>query len=438
MGEAEAGRLVRALTTSPPEVALAFDAGALAALTLARDRRKAETVVLGVVSELAPAKAWAVGADRFATADDEAAVILAEHGIDGARVMVTGPVLSHAIHAVAGKTRAAARAELSLPADLPVVLVDTRGVSLEELAQVTLQLSLFDRKLYVLFDAGGSSDAAAQLRKQVPGLGLKGKLFGDTQTAPMLWRAADAVVGRATPRAVHLALALATPLVALAPKGAREEAEAAALADRRLGGPATRVLLLAAALEPFVAQPTRTVRRLEDGAAQIAELVLELAGQRDEILAESPGRTESPPPISEAAAADPEDLGGDDIPAARAAPDLDELRRSRRRRGAAGAPRARRGARRSREVGAAQARRRGARRGADRRAGDPRGRPETGEDAPRPRGAGAIAGAKSPHRRQGRAIRAEPAGRGRRSGGPQAQGRIRRRPRGDAAPLARR
>src|SRR5262249_34704428 len=212
-------------------VAVAFDAGALAALVLARDRGVARTAVVAIVPELAPGKAWAVNADRYAVVDDEAAVALADKGVDGARVSVVGPILPRALFEAALRPRAELRRELKVPESAQVALVDTRGLSLEQLAQLTLQMSLVTRPLHVLFDAAGSADVAAQLRRQVPALGIKGKLFGDTPNAPRLWRCADVVIARPTARAIHAAAAVDAPLVALDPDGPRQDVATPALAE---------------------------------------------------------------------------------------------------------------------------------------------------------------------------------------------------------------
>src|SRR5262249_58901266 len=77
----------------------------------------------------------------------------------------------------------------------------------EMLQQVALQLSLVSEPIYVLFDAAGSASAAGWLRRNVPALGIKGKLFGDTPNAAKLWRGGGAGVAppaaraRAGPRA---------------------------------------------------------------------------------------------------------------------------------------------------------------------------------------------------------------------------------------------
>src|SRR5262249_59002688 len=66
----------------------------------------------------------------------------------------------------------------------------------EMLQQVALQLSLVSEPIYVLFDAAGSASAAGWLRRNVPALGIKGKLFGDTPNAAKLWRGAGAGLAR--------------------------------------------------------------------------------------------------------------------------------------------------------------------------------------------------------------------------------------------------
>src|SRR5262249_7832885 len=152
-------------------------------------------------------RAWNVGADRLAVVDDDTAVALADLGVAGERILTVGPIVSQAIHEAAALPRADVRAEYKIP-DLPVVLVDSRDVPDEMLQTVTLQLSLLHEPVFALFDAAGSAGAAGWLRRNVPTLGLKGKLFGDTPSAPKLWRAADVVVARAAPRAMLAARAL--------------------------------------------------------------------------------------------------------------------------------------------------------------------------------------------------------------------------------------
>lgn len=314
IGEAEAGRLLRELTSERPRVAVAFDPGALAALVLARDRNVSRTAVIAVVPSLAPGRAWAVDADRYVVIDDEAAVALADHGVDGARIVVTGPIVPRALFEAAARPRAELRKEFGFPDPPPVVLVDTRGIELEQLGQLTLQLSLVGRPIYILFDAAGNADTAAQLRRQVPALGIKGKLFGDTPNAPKLWRTADIVIGKMTTRALHATLAIDAAFVVLEPDGASHEAEVRALVERRLGGAASKMLLVASALDSVLGRRARGDRP-RDGASETAELVTLVAAHHEAVLDETIAARANAA-AETAAAADPagelEDLSGFD------------------------------------------------------------------------------------------------------------------------------
>jgi len=283
IGEAEAARLVRELLAQRPDVAVAFDPGAASALVVARDRKVSATAVVAVVPGHAVDAAWAIGADRFAVIDDEAAVALTDLGVDGARIITVGPVVSQSIHEAAGLRRGAVRDEYKIP-ELPVVLVDARDIPEEMLHRIVLQLSLLDKPAYVLFDAGGSAGAATWLRKNVPALGLKGKLFGDTPNAGKLWRAADVVVARPSPRAVLAARGLGAAFVGIEPEGEREEAEMRALAERGVGGGET-ALLLAGTVGRLLRR--RGDERGPDGAAGVAELILSVAEHKAAVLAEA-------------------------------------------------------------------------------------------------------------------------------------------------------
>ena len=353
MGEAEAGRLLREAQSTSPDVAVAFDAGALAALALVRERKVAETAVVAIVPDLAPARAWASAADRYLVVDDEAAVMLEEQGVDGARILVIGPTVPHAWAEAATQERAAVRAEHKVPSDVPVLVVDAQAFSVETVQQLLLQLSLLGRGVFVLFDTGGNAAAADTVRRQVPTFGIRGKLFGNTPKGPALWRAADVVLARPTTRAIHTALAMGCPLVALEPEGARQEAECNALAERGLGAVAPQLLFVGGALEPYLKDPRRlreAAARVAaiargDGAARAAQVMLKVARTKQAVIAESAAHVPEPPsaaaddappppPRKAAAAGDPEDLddlselfGAEDPGARRAAETEARLRK---------------------------------------------------------------------------------------------------------------
>lgn len=323
LGEGER-RLEQELAGFTPDVAVAFDPAAAGALCGLRDRRVSPAPVVAVVSELAPRRAWLCDADRYVVLDDEAAVALSDLGVDGARVVVGGPLVPQARAAAAKEAKAALRERFKIPADAAILLLDAKGLGAETISQVVLQLALFERRVFTLFDAGDDAQAAAQLRRQVPSLGLRGKLFGAIPDAPLLWRAADVVIGRARPAGIHAALAAGCAYAMLEPRG-DDLAEAQALAERRLGGGVSQALLLAASLEPLLGRGGRDTTGA-DGAAEIARLCAAVAADREAVLAETftaaRERGEAARQVDaedrhvqqrrEAAAGDLEDLGGDD------------------------------------------------------------------------------------------------------------------------------
>jgi hypothetical protein len=249
-------------------------------------------------------------------------VALGELGVDGARVEVVGAPVRHA-QAEAGKlARAELRARFKLPEGEAVVLVECASLGAHELGQLLLQLALVDGKPVFLFEAAGDGEAAAILRRQVPALGLRGKLFGKSEDAPLYWRAAEVVIARPRPRALLAALAAGCAFVALEPEGPRELAETRALEERGIGASA-RLLLASTVLSPLATDArvrqaaasaaARRGRPVGDAAAAIARLCREVADNREAVLLETRAAAEArgARAVHETApAGDLEDLGG--------------------------------------------------------------------------------------------------------------------------------
>jgi hypothetical protein len=234
LGEGAERRLRRELESNPPDVAVAFDPHAALALTVARDQVAQPAPVVGVVGDLEPAAAWGQSdCDRYVAIDAEAAVALADAGADGERVIVVGP-LGETAFAEAGQTdRAALRGRFGLKGT--VIVVEVAGLGGEVTGQLALQLSLAPgaEDTTFLFDASGDADAAAVLRRQVPTLGLRAKLFGATGDAPLFWRAADAIVARPRPAVTARTLLVGGRLVALVDENAPVAVKAAAALEGR-------------------------------------------------------------------------------------------------------------------------------------------------------------------------------------------------------------
>ena len=287
LGESVERRLRREIETAPPDVAVVFDPYAAIAMTVVRDAAATPTPVVAVVAALVPSAAWAqTDADRFLAVDDGAAVTLADHGVEPDRILVVGAFGEFSFAAAARDSRDALRKRFSLNGR--VVTISLRGMSPEVVGQLLLQLSLFNGAdgTTFLFDAGADADAAAVVRRQVPVLGLRGKLFGATADAPLLWRCADAIVARPQSQTLARALLLGTPLVALVDESAAALTEqSTALASRRAGLSINSVLLISGALETlFASNALRTPSA--DGAAHAADAIAVVAEQKRAVAEE--------------------------------------------------------------------------------------------------------------------------------------------------------
>ena len=217
--------------------------------------------------------------------DELAAVALADAGVEGDRILVVGAI-GERIFAEAGmQDRAALRARFKLAGKL--ALVEVAGLGAEATGTLALQLSLLDsgEAITFLFDAAGDADAAAVLRRQVPALGLKAKLFGATADAALLWRAADLIVARPRPETLARVLLVGGKLVALVDDTLEGAARnAAALEVRKRAIAAKGLLLLASALESaFGGVPPGPT---PDGADMIADIVAAVAGDKRGVIDE--------------------------------------------------------------------------------------------------------------------------------------------------------
>ncbi|GAB4534130.1 MAG: hypothetical protein Tsb0020_49820 [Haliangiales bacterium] len=330
-GEVAERRLLSELKLHPPDVMIAFDPATTAALGVVRDEGTHAAPVIAIVAELHPDVTWgATDADRYLTIDDEAAVELSEHGVAGERIIPVGPIAEWAFVDAAGSDRDSIRKQYRIDNAHPVVVVDVDGFGYERSSQVALQLSLVAKRATYLFDAGGDAEAASALRRQVPTLDIRAKLFGRTRDACRFWRCADIVVARPTPRSVARAMVLGAQMVAFVPEGRDGEQLAKDIESRGLGLTAASTLLLSSALEPlFGRSPSSQGRAGKDGAANVADIAWVVAEQRQAVLderrtaarASTRARVEAAASAAEAAAqysaaaGGLEDLSGDSGPA---------------------------------------------------------------------------------------------------------------------------
>jgi len=342
LGEGAERRLRKELEVSPPDAAVVFDPHSALALTVARDQVQNPAPVIAVVADLEPAAAWAqTDADRFVAIDDLAAVALADAGVEGERILVVGAIGERVYADAAREDRATLRARFKLAGKL--ALVEVAGLGPELTGQLALQLSLLDGgdAITWLFDAAGDVEAAAVLRRQVPTLGLRAKLFGATGDAALLWRAADVVIARPRPEVISRVLLIGGKLVALVDDNIAGSAKAAAALEvRRRAVAAKGLLMLSSALDSaFGGTPPQPS---SDGGDHIADIVAVVAADKRGIIderrvaaqAQTRDRVRAASAAASAvaqAAAMPgelEDLGGAPPPPA-AVPDAAELARLR-------------------------------------------------------------------------------------------------------------
>ncbi len=285
-GEGASRKLRHEMELSPPDAAVAFDPHSALALTSARDQIASPVPVIAVVGELDPAQAWSqTDADRFLAVDEIAAVALADAGVEGDRILVVGAIGERAYADAATQDRTSLRTRFKLGGK--TALVEVAGLGAELTGQLSLQLSLLDASSAItfLFDAGSDADAAAVLRRQVPALGLKGKLFGATADAPLLWRAADVIVARPRPEVISRVMLVGGKLVALIDDAVANGAHlAAALEARKRAIAAKGLLLLSSALDSaFGGTPPSAT---DDGADQIADIVAAVASDKRGVIDE--------------------------------------------------------------------------------------------------------------------------------------------------------
>jgi hypothetical protein len=344
LGERAEARLRKELEASPPDAAVVFDPHAALALTVARDHVANPAPVIAVVGELDPAPAWAqTDADRFIAIDDIAAVALADAGVEGERILVVGAIGERAFAEAGAQDRAALRTRFKLGGK--VALVEVAGLGAELTGQLGLQLSLLDGgdQITFLFDAAGDVESAGVLRRQVPTLGLRAKLFGMTADAALLWRAADVIVARPKPQTVSRVMLVGGRLVALIDDAVASSARlAAALEARKQALPARGLLMLASSLQSAFGggfPPPAT----QDGADHIADIVAVVAGDKRAVIDErrlaaqaaTRDKVRAASAAAHAAAAttampgELEDLGGASVPDVSDLPDKAELERLR-------------------------------------------------------------------------------------------------------------
>ncbi len=188
----------------------------LASETLARDAGLKRVVAVLPTLDAGSAD-WDLDAEVVLVAHRAAVEAVVARGVERDRVRVVGPI------APAGwaphPDRAALRAELGLPAEVPWVVVRAQALDLDDLGPTLVQLSLVSRSAVWLFDVAGDPEAARLLRRRVPGHGLDAHMFAEGPDALAAYQAADVVLARLGGTEALRALAVGAGLVCPQPRG---------------------------------------------------------------------------------------------------------------------------------------------------------------------------------------------------------------------------
>src|SRR5687767_6972013 len=127
--------------------------------------------------------------------------------------------------------------------------------------------------MHFLFDAAGDAEVAAVLRRQVPALQLRGKLFGATPDAPQLWRAAEVVVARPRPAVIARVLLTGARLVAINDDSVAGGARLVAALEARKRAIGVRNLLLVSGAIEAALGAGAPPKALPDGADTAADVI---------------------------------------------------------------------------------------------------------------------------------------------------------------------
>ena len=277
----EGGRLRETVAELKPDRIVCTHAGPFAALTLSKEKGDVAAKLAGVLTDFQPHPYWAVpGADLYVTATSAGAETLIHRGIPRARVVDAG-IPIHPIFD-APVDRDAARRELGLPADGPVLLVTggSRGLGRVAEAVETLLPAFPQARLIVV--CGANDGLYERLRARFTAekrLMLRAVIEADEMKR--LMSSADLMIGKAGGLTSAECLAVGLPLVVLDPIAGQEQANSDFLqkagAAVQAGEPEGLAAVVAPLLEPRrLAQLRQAARDLgrPDAGRRILDAIL--------------------------------------------------------------------------------------------------------------------------------------------------------------------
>jgi hypothetical protein len=270
------------LTSSPKDIE------ALAALAR---RGGPRPLRVGIVREPQVGAGWSrASADLLAVIDNWAA---STAGAGRRDVRVTGIPIEEAYQPVKRAPRAREAASLSSKAHVLIITAD--AFAPHELSQLMVQLNLVRAELEVIFEVEDPKQAK-ELRRSAPAYGLSASLVPAGLEAARCWGLAHLILGRATPRELARARAVAVPLLAAPPRGERESVFASGLVASESGRAVESLATLAVDIDLSL-EPQRyesLLRRAHDERVEspkdrIADLLREALDGTVELLRETAG-----------------------------------------------------------------------------------------------------------------------------------------------------
>jgi len=261
-------RLVRVVERESPDAVICTHFLPVEALAPVRGVGRLQVPLYCVITDFAAHPFWVFPhVDRYFVASERVAEELAGHGVERARIEVTGIPVEPRFAISIG--REAARRRFGLPLDRPVVLVMGGGSGVGPLAALAERLVHLAAAPDVVVVCGTN----AGLRRQVEELPEAGAgrvhALGFTHEVDALLEACDVVVSKAGGLTCSEALIKRAPLVIFRPTPGQEEANAAFLAAAGAAVHAGAIEEVESTVARWLADPAE-YQRVREAAGRLA------------------------------------------------------------------------------------------------------------------------------------------------------------------------
>jgi len=262
-------RLVRVVEREKPDAVVCTHFLPVEALSPVRGRGRLHVPLYCVITDFTAHPFWAFPhVDRYFVGSEKVAAELAAHGVERARIEVTGiPIEPRFAHPIG---REAARRRLGVDPAAPVVLVMGGGSGVGPLAALAERLAALPPAPVVVVVCGTNVRLRAQIAALPAARAGRIQALGYATDVDALLEACDVVVSKAGGLTCAEALVKRTPLVIFRPTPGQEVANAEFL---EAGGAAARagsIDEVAAQVERWLADPSAR-ERAREAAGRLAK-----------------------------------------------------------------------------------------------------------------------------------------------------------------------